>query len=1062
MQQLSSLSESLLILLNSKYKKVIGIDSDKHVLYNAYSSWLFHVRKNFNNLQSLLLINNDNNLQIICVLLDHLIEQKNNNLKFEHSKQLLFDCLTLQNNEINKFIFKMLLFNLKYQSSNLTNQENIKLLQYKYSICTFFYEILKEELNTHLNKEINTDLNKEIINNFKLWNILTKEEINELIDSLFFVIKFESLILENKKCPTKLTSKANDLIFLIFYLSSISENYKILLWDNYNLIIQLIEELIQWFEIYRPLYSEVLNYLLIKLKEINKIKEHLNILQNLNKYSEIEGTKNIGIKILSGLFSSYSYFLIENEDILNNYFLNTITTKDKIFTYLLVLMKEIESCEENKQLLYCLICLLFIIGKMKKKEIKKIFLTSLKPFIDKEITFHQMLYQLTVNKLIKSNDIEIGNLSIHLFKELLNFQNVLTNKSEDSIFSHLLQLLEQEDITSNAIILFTAEHVKLNYQNYLSNILELIESDNKIKRKNGLNIILNIFKSRKIINNELSKDLINKTINYLLKRFSDEDIQIRKCCSKIFSKLNPNYIIPLIIPFYLSKSEKERSCAHESLFHIMESNTETIDAYLVLVEVLRTFNITIDDNNDQKQQQQLKVRKELAERVMTFLPQYLIKLSPKKIEELAIELVKQFLEFSNDPTLVYILNKTLNVLLSIEGDITIILSEVEYNLKCKLETLYSILQIVLNTIEKNKEIINNNNNTIMKIDKEIQEQLIFKRLAPLLILRTLPQPIFTLITDNKLCQSIFNLLMNTIIDKENEFDEIRKVSAEVSAKFPMNISMNYFLNEFYKYFELKDFNFIKLFLFCICQGLTVHEQEKDEILKYIKGNDLFYGKLIDLLKILPNMVNVDQQQELLKLQYGCIDCIVIIINILYKYNSINLFIENNILNNIKDNTNISFKICLINILTKSIQILPLKYKLNLSDKIVPLFYNIIIPTNNNTLQNNTLQDNNTLICSCMQCLLHLTYQLKSSIHPYSKMILEIISKTISFNEDSKIRLSGLKLLSGILVAREDVIIDFKSIFEFEIFKKLIGLSKIENDIQVKKLAMELVKLLHLD
>ena len=93
-------------------------------------------------------------------------------------------------------------------------------------------------------------------------------------------------------------------------------------------------------------------------------------------------------------------------------------------------------------------------------------------------------------------------------------------------------------------------------------------------------------------------------------------------------------------------------------------------------------------------------------------------------------------------------------------------------------------------------------------------------------------------------------------------------------------------------------------------------------------------------------------------------------------------------------------------------------------------------------------------------MLNLVFKIKTAVHPYSKGLLEIISKCLS-ESDSNIRLYSLKLLSSILFAREDVLIDHKSIFEFEILKKVKGMASIESSMEVQKLASELCNIMGL-
>ncbi len=102
-----------------------------------------------------------------------------------------------------------------------------------------------------------------------------------------------------------------------------------------------------------------------------------------------------------------------------------------------------------------------------------------------------------------------------------------------------------------------------------------------------------------------------------------------------------------------------------------------------------------------------------------------------------------------------------------------------------------------------------------------------------------------------------------------------------------------------------------------------------------------------------------------------------------------------------------------------------------------------------------------MACACIQSLMHMTYRMKTAVHPYTEIISRIIRDGIEANAPSLIKLNSLKLLSAVLVAREDVLTDYGSVFEI-ILQRLNGLSMMDSSDEVRKLALQLNQLLTQD
>ncbi|KAG2388767.1 hypothetical protein C9374_000206 [Naegleria lovaniensis] len=689
-------------------------------------------------------------------------------------------------------------------------------------------------------------------------------------------------------------------------------------------------------------------------------------------------------------------------------------------------------------MLYNMACLIAIIGKFRKKEQKKYFTTSIKTF-KQNTTLYEALTQLTNNKLLRVQSDELGRMSVYLYKELVTYSGAIQQRG--SFLELLEDMLESEDTVSKAIILFVAEVVRHDKLQVYT-IFKYIESDNEITKKNGLRILAEVFDERD--EQAADEDLIQLVTSYLIKRLG-EDLSIRSCAATVFSHLDTKIVLKQLLPLYLSKNEKERSAAHEALVKIMDSNVENPTAFLDVIDCIK--DIMIENNKDVE-----STRKQLAERVMTFLPKYLTQLSPSATKLLVTSTIMKFFEFNSDPILVFMLNKILNFTLTVEHN-TNTTTEDEYLLNTKKELLITIIELVLKKLIQEHKLAQDENLTI------------FDELAPLLVLKTLPVSIFFYIHPSEDYDNLFMKLLKILISYLKDHtaaEELRRVAAEVASKLPPRQTLHTFIDHFVKFIDSENatdahLKKAKAFIFCICQSIALYEEDP-----YIFSFLTEDKKLISTLKQV--LMKRTDNEEFTKIQQGCMDCLSMIIKYMLNYPQHSTFISETILQIqdktthsaiIQDDSNTILRIAFSNIVTKTSKILPLKHQLTFATIIIPYLVKILLQPRRESLSGEL---SIPLFASSLQALLNIIYQIKSAVHPFSKMILEALSKCLS-DTDGNIRLFALKTLSAILYAREDVLTDYQTIFEFEILKKVKGMASIESNIEAKKLATELCKIM---
>ncbi|KAG2388768.1 hypothetical protein C9374_000207 [Naegleria lovaniensis] len=311
MQELMPLSEAFGVLINTKYKEITKIKSEQHSLYAAYSSWNYFVKSKLIPREHYDNVLQDEQFGILFVLLDNLTDKSSNTLKYDHSIQLLTDCF-MNDEGVNEFMFGTFIHILKRKINN-EQSEIASIQQYKYSICTFITEIiLGDEFNKNKQQEQSHLL---IQTNDRVFDKFNPEQISQLLDCLWTICRFESVVMGSRRCATKLTSKCADLISVIAYCLSI-RNHE-LIFATSELFIKTSMELLHWFEPHRDLYSQFLRYFISKQKEIQKVVTHLRALERSEREEDkinVKEGKSFAVKSLCSLFSCYSIYLVEDRE----------------------------------------------------------------------------------------------------------------------------------------------------------------------------------------------------------------------------------------------------------------------------------------------------------------------------------------------------------------------------------------------------------------------------------------------------------------------------------------------------------------------------------------------------------------------------------------------------------------------------------------------------------------------------------------------------------------------------------------------------------------------------
>jgi hypothetical protein len=416
---------------------------------------------------------------------------------------------------------------------------------------------------------------QQLLLNNKVRTILSIDEWIWLMNSLWNIVRNDSILVNDKRQATRLTTCAADCFILVMF--SISESNLLMLYnvENYNLIQSFIEELHYWYShnSKRRLSAEAIEQLLLQLR---------NLKQYLTTNSEYVQ------KILGALWNMYSMYLVEDSSLF-------LPKKKNIHDHITALLIEAEQLQINTrdttttdpindQILFILTACCLLLGKVSGKKRQKLLSTVVTSTASQTVTLQQLLVNV-VSYGIRSSNSNIQTLSIYLFRDVLAIGDMM---SHNELFNedNLLSLLDQHDSTSKTVAAFVAEYV-INNPTHLSHIFTRIDSSSN--RRNALLVLSEIFKLFQNVPKELPQidHFMKQVADHLLQRLDDDELATRSHAAELFSQLEPEYIMPRIVGLELNRNEKIRSAAHLALTHILIHHTDSSHVFSVLIDAIR-------------------------------------------------------------------------------------------------------------------------------------------------------------------------------------------------------------------------------------------------------------------------------------------------------------------------------------------------------------------------------------------------------------------------------------------------------------------------------------------
>jgi len=336
--------------------------------------------------------------------------------------------------------------------------------------------------------------------------------------------------------------------------------------------------------------------------------------------------------------------------------------------------------------------------------------------------------------------------------------------------------------------------------------------------------------------------------------------------------------------------------------------------------------------------------------------------------------------------------------------------------------------------------------------------LIFERLRPILVLKVLPLEAFQSADMKPVLIELTQLLLIRIF-QVYEFEEVRKLSAEIVARLPPLMYLAQVSSKLVDFLNERNYVLAKVLLFALCNVALIHER---------KQSVEFYA-----IQLLPHLfaqlqMNPSNSQELQKFQRGTIDFLAILMKLSIIHSSAttdtttalpslasslvldpSLSISSldellplilRLIRSVDLSWSLSFQICLVNVLITLPKMLPA----NLLGKLVDLSSNDLAATWKNKTKDPIIR------AAVVQVLFGVVYHMKTEAQKYSADLLQLATEAIG-DSHSEIRLNGLKLLGALMSAVEDLFVNSPSIL-MRVQTALQSIANIDSSTEARTLA----------
>ncbi|KAL6628486.1 hypothetical protein LY90DRAFT_671539 [Neocallimastix californiae] len=889
----TSLGQSIILLLNSNNKALVSaIDMYKKSTFikTPLTSALQNIDKYIRNDKA------GNAIKIIYNPLKEMIIKKksNSNNSFKILNWLYFNSSTKK--QLKEFLIE--------ETQNKNKKSKLIAIQiYKNIIDEQSHALKKNEDISNEDIEFWMELNKiynsliDIIQNYGVTdkNGNTLPTLLTTLSYQVIISVFSSnvqIILNKNKIRSKSESTSNTGIMI----EEISKNslqdfgFYSIYWESIQCLSCALGCLVFWDQKKYPLFDNT----------INEILDFVNIII-LRKENDPSKEYEIA-DVIAKLWINI------------NPYLSTKHIKNPVEKTRKIIEKIIDEENEDFGHFGSLLKLALILGHQKQENIIKIFkLDQIKENFLKIVSSNILNSEFTAGR----------NLGFFILRKFLLIDGPERFKP---MVDQLIIMLDQDDSVSKASIGFLAEYAAYLPEDVLPSIFLKLDSDKPIERMNSLFVIYEIFQvNQDLLKSDSHSRLRSVLTEQLLLRIADEDIKLRNEASLLFCYLDQNEIIPKLADKLTDSDERVRAASEAALVNTLLKHKSNLDVIFTYIEYIRTLN---QENNNERKVPNIPMNPGQIFSVYTkdkhqekSTKSEYTKEQKEKLMERQFRVIKKWAKELSINSWIYIIEPLLKkVYASPEDQILVkimsVISEYLVDPSVVKIIIKKVTKLMIEQPKLTENLLNRNDDESTMMVKDI----LFLRISPLLILRVLPNKAYetldvsknyipeeiekdinsSLNKDNKEENnnnndvdinedSIDNTIIEDIKDKEvaillfkelikrieqiYEFDQVRKLSVEILASFPIDYILPYLKYKFEEEKRTKDLMQLKSYLYCLCNVIIKHPIKTLECSKFIE-----FSFHIPLEILILYSKDLDTKNKAIQnIQMGCIECLSLIV-----------------------------------------------------------------------------------------------------------------------------------------------------------------------------------------
>lgn len=367
----------------------------------------------------------------------------------------------------------------------------------------------------------------------------------------------------------------------------------------------------------------------------------------------------------------------------------------------------------------------------------------------------QLLHKYTATALLpalRCSNAVAQTVSAMLVGIILAPTHLGWTEQTETLLRGILPLIEEgSDVISIGFARLVADLIVRDPDNEsLLKVLRICGGGAKSAMKSALRVLMEIMRRG---GSSMPSSSLGAVVRAMLPRLSDGDLEVRKMASAIFAHTNPSQVFPALFDLLVSKDEAERSAAGEAIVATMREQASASRALESFLDALTLHTSTnLPDAHTTR-----------TERAVKLLSRFADSVEENEWKNISKALADALFRTPSSSAL----TQTIAALAPWIGSPT------------ARESIVAACARQLSS---------------QSADKSDDEQDIFQRLAPLLLLRILP--LSTWERSNPEISEIQRCLKHRMLNVRGEFDDVRRVCSELFGRMPPKVLDEELLQEF--------------------------------------------------------------------------------------------------------------------------------------------------------------------------------------------------------------------------------------------------------------------------